>query len=224
MYELEQGNLARALLFLLVDESDHITGLEGASPTVTLSKNGGAFAAPSGAIAEIGKGWYKVAANATDATTLGPLILHAEADGADPVDIVFMVVDYDPSDDIARILARVGSIGRTVTYAGPVSVGGDVTLRIGYSYGVVADYNSLSWASTSWPDLTGKILEFWDDATQIAIGDADFVESDGTQTVSVEILSEDTAGLEPGLRKYTLRATDGDETIELAAGKLLVRE
>lgn len=95
-YPLKQSQTAQNLVFLLVSSTDHITGVTGATPTVTLSKNGGAFAAPAGAVTEIGDGWYKVAGNATDAETLGPLLLHATATGADPVDEEFYVVAFDP--------------------------------------------------------------------------------------------------------------------------------
>mgnify|MGYP006921418270 CR=1 FL=1 len=66
------------------------------TPTVTLSKNGGSFASCAGTVTEIASGWYKVAGNATDTNTLGPLILHATGTGADPVDVVFEVVAFDP--------------------------------------------------------------------------------------------------------------------------------
>ena len=95
-YPILQSSTEAALLFFLVQSSDHITGLTGATPTVTLSKNGGAFASPSGTVSEISSGWYKVAANATDTGTLGPLALHATAASADPCDIVVaIIVGYD---------------------------------------------------------------------------------------------------------------------------------
>lgn len=72
------------------------------SPTVTISKNGGSFASPSGTVSEVGNGVYKVAGNATDSNTLGPLWLHATATGADPCDDVFPVVGYDPQATNAK--------------------------------------------------------------------------------------------------------------------------
>ena len=84
----------------MIDSSDHICPKTGLSPTVTISKNGAIFAAPSGAITEVANGWYKVAGNATDSNTLGPLLLHASAAGADPVDECFNVVAFDPDDTV----------------------------------------------------------------------------------------------------------------------------
>jgi hypothetical protein len=100
-YVIKQSQTARHLFFLMVDSTDHITGKTGLSPTVTLSKNGAAFGAPSGAVTELASGWYKLAGNATDSNTLGPLLLHATGAAADPCDAIFEVVAYDP-DDVVR--------------------------------------------------------------------------------------------------------------------------
>jgi hypothetical protein len=95
-YAIQQNQTAQPLIFLLISSGDHISGLTGAMPTVTISKNGGSFAAPAGAVTEIGNGSYKVAPNATDSNTLGPILLHATVTGADPSDATFMVVAYNP--------------------------------------------------------------------------------------------------------------------------------
>ncbi len=95
-YPIKQSSTAQPLVFLMVADDDHLTGKTGLSPTVTLSKAGGSFASPSGAVSEIGNGWYKVAGNATDSNTLGPLVLHASASGADDSDDRFDVVAFDP--------------------------------------------------------------------------------------------------------------------------------
>jgi hypothetical protein len=95
---LQQNQTAQPLEFLLVSNADGVTPVTGASPTVSLSKNGGSFASPVGAVSEIGNGWYKVAGNATDSNTLGPLILHATATNADPVDATFSVVAFNPQN------------------------------------------------------------------------------------------------------------------------------
>jgi hypothetical protein len=100
MYDIQQSTTAFPLLFLMVLTSDHVSPATGLSPTVTLSKSGGAFASPSGAVSEIASGWYKVAGNATDSNTLGPLVLHATAATADPSDTVYNVVVYNPQDSV----------------------------------------------------------------------------------------------------------------------------
>ena len=96
-YPISLSNNTKPLTFLMVLASDHITGATGKSPTVTISKNGGAFATPAGSVSEIGSGIYALSANATDANTLGPLLLHATASGCDPRDDTFDVVNYNPA-------------------------------------------------------------------------------------------------------------------------------
>jgi len=107
---IQQNQTAAPLIFLMVQSVDHISPLTGAAPAVLLSKNGAAFAAPAGAISEIGNGWYKVAANATDANTLGPLLLHATATGGDPTDAVFEVGPVPASDASGNALATAANL------------------------------------------------------------------------------------------------------------------
>lgn len=83
----------------MISSSDHITGLTGLTPTVTICKSGGTFQTPAGAVVEIGNGWYKVQGNSNDSDTLGRLLLHATAPGADPCDDQFNVVPFDLNDD-----------------------------------------------------------------------------------------------------------------------------
>jgi hypothetical protein len=110
---IKQSSSVQPLEFLLVSSSDGNSPVTGATPAVTLSKCGGSFAAPAGAVSEIGSGWYKVAPNATDSNTLGPLILHATASGAYNVDVAFSVVGYDPQSatnlGLSQIDTNVGS-------------------------------------------------------------------------------------------------------------------
>lgn len=100
----EQASTLYPINFLMVDNTDHVTGLTGLTPVVTLSKNGGAFAGAAGAVSEISNGWYSLAGNAVDRNTLGELLVHAAVAGADPFDIQYAIVSYDPFVDIASIL------------------------------------------------------------------------------------------------------------------------
>src|SRR5262249_47192594 len=113
------------LVFLMVDSSDHISGKTGLAPAVTISKAGGGFASPAGAVTEVGNGWYKVAGNATDSNTLGPLLLHGSAAGADPTDDRFDVVAYDPQSatslGLSNLDAAVSSRMATFAYTAPPS-------------------------------------------------------------------------------------------------------
>ena len=92
----QQSTTTYPIPFFMAQTTDHLTGLTGLTPTVTISKNGGAFAAAGGAVSEIGNGWYALAGDADDRDTLGSLILHAEAAGADDYDMDYYIVRYDP--------------------------------------------------------------------------------------------------------------------------------
>lgn len=100
MYQVQQSTTNFPLLFFMVNSTDHVSAVTGLTPTVTLSKNGGSFASPSGSVTEIANGWYQVAGNATDTNTLGPLVLHATGTGADPFDAIFPVVAFNPRDSV----------------------------------------------------------------------------------------------------------------------------
>lgn len=101
-YQIKQSSTAYPLVFFMTDSTDHLTGKTGLTCTVTLSKSGGSFASPSGAVTEIANGWYKVAGNVTDTATLGPLILHATGTSADATDMIFEVIAFDPQDSVRQ--------------------------------------------------------------------------------------------------------------------------
>jgi hypothetical protein len=104
-YDIQKSTTQAPLLFFLTLSSDHISPATGKSPTVTISKAGGAFGSPSGAVSEIANGWYKVAGNATDTNTLGPLALHATEASSDNCDLVVAnIVAYNPQDSMLGVL------------------------------------------------------------------------------------------------------------------------
>lgn len=112
--ELFQSDTTRVILFLMVDDTDHLTGKAGLSPVVTISKNGGPFSTPVGSITEMANGWYKLTPTAADVNTLGPLALHATGIDADPVDDLHEVI-------IARVAANIETVnGVTIGGAGTV--------------------------------------------------------------------------------------------------------
>jgi hypothetical protein len=103
MMQIKQSTASLALVFFMVDSTDHVTGKTGLTPTVTLSKNGGAFAAAAGSFTEIGNGFYKIAPNATDSNTVGVLALTATATGADRCAMAYEVVAFTASEIITAI-------------------------------------------------------------------------------------------------------------------------
>lgn len=134
-YQIKNGSTAYPLVFMMVDSTDHVTGKTGLTPTVTLSKAGAAFASPAGAVTEIANGWYKVAGNATDTGTSGPLILHATGTGADPTDTLFEVVAYDPQDTVRLGLTAMPNVASGS--AGAIVTSGTGTAQISVASGLV---------------------------------------------------------------------------------------
>jgi hypothetical protein len=147
---LKQNSSAQPLEILLVLNSDGKTGATGLSPVITLSKNGGAFAAPGGAVSEIGNGWYKIAGNSSDTSTLGPLLVHAAATGiSDPADAVYNVVAYDPQQP-------------PPSGAGPIAInqntGGPDNLRYVDSSGNgISGASILIYQAADWPENPGNV-------------------------------------------------------------------
>lgn len=92
----KQSSTTYPIAFFMVDGFDHITGKTGLTITLTVSKNGAAFGAVSGAVSELTNGWYSWAGNATDRNTLGSLAVHATGTGADPLDFMVEILSYDP--------------------------------------------------------------------------------------------------------------------------------
>jgi hypothetical protein len=121
MRERQQNSTAHPIPFLMVASSDHVAGVTGLVPTVTVSKDGGAFAVPAGAVTEIANGFYSLAGNAADRNTLGAFLIHATGAGADPCDAQYTIVGYDPFDG-----QRLGLTGLPAT--GTLAVRPAVTL------------------------------------------------------------------------------------------------
>lgn len=122
MQLVKNGDTTTPITFLMVQASDHISGLTGATPTVTISKNGAAFGAAAGVVAEIGNGWYKLTPAAGDVGTNGPGMLHATAAGGDPSDIPFQVLADLPGGTVSSVTGNVagnvtGSVGSLATQA-----------------------------------------------------------------------------------------------------------
>lgn len=91
MNNLDQltSNLCMVLMVSAVDRS---SGVTGATLSCSISKNGEAFSGISPTIQDRGLGWYAVTLSPTHTDTPGQLVLHVEASGCDPSDIIFSVI------------------------------------------------------------------------------------------------------------------------------------
>ena len=87
---LKQSTAAN-LPVLMVGSADHITGLTGATLTITASKNGAAFSAITPTVTELANGWYSLALTAAHTDTAGALALHVTTASADPADVLAQV-------------------------------------------------------------------------------------------------------------------------------------
>jgi hypothetical protein len=138
----KQSTTAQPIPFLMVDSADHTTGKTGLTVTVTLSKNGAAFGAALGAVSEIGNGWYALAGNVTDRGTLGALLLHASAANADPTDLDYAIVAFDPFDanlGLTNLDAAVGTRLATSGYTAPPTAAENADKLLGRNLAAGAD-------------------------------------------------------------------------------------
>lgn len=185
----QQNTTSYPMLFLMVLSSDHISPATGLTPTVTISKNGGAFGSPSGAISEIGSGWYSLAGNATDRNTIGDFIIHATGTGADPVDDRYLIVPYNPFDSVRLGLSALPNAaadaagGLTISDAG----GLDIDTLLGRLDSAISTRSTLT-AQQVWEYATRTLSSFgtliadlWSYATRALTDKAGFTIS-GTKT------------------------------------------
>jgi hypothetical protein len=91
------------MVFLMVSTDDGTTAVTGLTPTVQVSKNGGAFATATNSVSEIANGWYKVTLTATETNTNGPLIVRATGTGAIEWREVGLVRDAQPDVNVYSV-------------------------------------------------------------------------------------------------------------------------
>ena len=91
MRELKQSTAANVIIFM-ADSTDHITGKTGLTLTVTLSKDGGAFASITPTVTERTNGWYNIALTSSHTDTLGDCVVRATSTGADASERALNVV------------------------------------------------------------------------------------------------------------------------------------
>lgn len=172
MYAITQSTTTWPLVFMMVQSSDHVTPLTGASPTVTLSKNGGAFGAAAGSVTQIANGWYQVAGNATDTGTLGPLVLHATAASGDPADFIFEVVAYNPqSTGLGLVNVSANAVqfaGQTITAAAGVTLPSSIASPTNITAGTITTVTNLTNAPTA-GDFTSTMKTSLNAATPASV-------------------------------------------------------
>ena len=238
MSTLKQNQSAQPLLFMLVDALDHITGKTGLTPTVTLSKNGNAFASPAGAVTEIGNGWYKVAGNIVDTGTLGPLVLHATDPAADPLDALFEVVAYDPLDSIRLGLSALNA-GNVVIAESIVQAANKIQMRTADSWtipinglGNITARTKLWFAINEPGDADDDADVFIEETAGLTrvLGEAHLTAADGSIVVNDATLGDITVSIEEsitaelsGTTSWAVKELNGSgDAITLAMGRFVI--
>jgi hypothetical protein len=104
--------------FFMTDSSDHRTGEDGITnwTVFQISKAGGTFIQVDGTVSgPSAYGWYVVSLSKKDTDVLGTAIIHIEADGADPTDIIVEIVPYDVFNDGAAVIITLVDIQESIT-------------------------------------------------------------------------------------------------------------
>lgn len=137
--------------FLMVQSSDHITGITGATVTVNISKAGATGAAAAGAVSQVDAtnmpGWYKVALTTADTGTLGDLAFHCTATSADPTDFVDQVTLQILGDTLTANTTQLA--GQTVTAAAGVTFPTSVASPTNITAGTITTATNLTNAPTA---------------------------------------------------------------------------
>lgn len=90
---------ASNVMVLMTDSADHVSGKTGLTLAIEASKNGGAFASISPTVTERSYGWYSLAITSSHTDTLGDLVFHVTATGADPTDLREQVFTSLPGEN-----------------------------------------------------------------------------------------------------------------------------
>ena len=172
---IENGSTP-VLMFLMVDATDRSTAETGLSPTVYISKAGGAFAATTNSATEVSAGWYKVTLTATETGADGEIALYATGTGA---------ADWREKHQVYTALDVAMASGETVTLAtGQHDKIADHTLRRSFENAV----DSSDGDTKSFRSLLGAVAKLVNKValtgSSLTIYEDDDTTSLGTQTVT----------------------------------------
>ena len=223
-YDILKGSTGTPIVFgPMVLSSDHITatGDLHTTVTVTISKNGGAFGSPSGAITWIGNGWYQIAGNATDSGTAGPIAVHASVATNDPFDqTVAFVVDPAVANFGVNVVNWLGTVVATPATAGIP----DVNAKNINNATAVNGLTAAAIATGIWQDATAG-----DFTTSGSIGKSLFTSGNAPGAASGLALVGSNMGTITGALTAAQIATGvwtditaGDFTVALSVGKSLM--
>lgn len=136
------------LVFLLVSSTDDKTAVTGLTPTVQISKNGGAFADTTNAASEIANGWYKVALTATETNTDGAMILRATGTGADEWRDVHEVAASRPANVVSIANNAITAAAIATDAIGAAELASDAVAEIQSGLMLASSYSAPPSAAT----------------------------------------------------------------------------
>ena len=125
MRVIKQGSTP-TILFLLVSSTNHVSGLAtGATPVVYIGKGAsgtGALSTNTATAVDTANlpGWYRLALTATETNSIGDLVVHASATGADDTDRLFYVESNDISGITTDIAAKASQTSVTAIPTNPL--------------------------------------------------------------------------------------------------------
>ena len=207
--------------FLMVLASDHLTGATGLTPTVTIKKSGGAFAAAAGTVTEDAYGWYVVNLTVVDTNTEGDLSYHITGTGADATDFVDQVVRESTSfsgttavlNTPAALLTRVKNLLGTDPQLSDAEISSMAQSRY------EAMYETFPW-SRKLRDFTittvAPVSNSTTDKVTVTVGSA-IVSSDGTPFVAGMLGRQIRIGAD--LQYYFVNSVTSSSAIKLGDGE-----
>jgi hypothetical protein len=171
-------------MVFMTDSSDHVSGKTGLTLAITASKAGAAFGSISPSVTERGSGWYSVSLTYDHTDTLGDLVLHITATGADPTDVIFQVVTQDP-EDLGQYIAD--DVWDEVLGTGTHDAANSAGRRLRLLSGMVVDTGTASAGGPSSITLTGAATaDYYNGSLVVVIG--------GTGIGQVRLITDYTVG------------------------------
>lgn len=144
-------NSSKNIMIFMRDSVDHISGKTGLTLSISVSKNGAEFSSINPVVVDRGNGWYSISLTSAITNTVGEIVFHITASGADSTDVVYEVYSNDMSSVVSSVWSNPE---RTLTY--PVvnrqvetntdyieCIRGDTFERTISALGEISDYSSI---------------------------------------------------------------------------------
>ena len=210
------GSSANPIIFWLRDSENLMQGKTGANPSLSVSKNGGAFSAGASTITEVSGGYYKIHGSGleTDLNVSGVCYMALTATGAEPKTIMVNVLEGNPfySWDRFRSGIAQGGTSNTITLDADTqqftlnSEDGDVYVELvrGVGAGQTCLVESIDW-NTKIATISGEFLTNPVNGTSYVLNYYARVD----QGVTVSGYASGAAPLQPTVPGRTLDVTSG---------------